>query len=99
MEVSNPSLHLRTVLIDMGLKTSSLASVNSLVFALMFLVCRLVIGPPLVWKTLACPDNDYIVKAGGFGILAMSVMWGMSIIRIIVKEVKKLTGGGKAKQA
>jgi hypothetical protein len=29
----------------------------------------------------------------------MSVMWGMSIIRIIVKEVKKLTGGGKAKQA
>ena len=56
---------------------------------------RLVIGPPLVWKTLACPYNDYIVKAGGFGILAMSAMWGMSI----VKEVKKLTGGGKAKQA
>ena len=99
MEVSNPSLHLRTVLIDMGLKTSSLASVNSLVFALMFLVCRLVIGPPLVWKTLASPDNDYIVKAGGFGILAVSVFWGMSIIRIIVKEVKKLMGGGKAKQA
>ena len=99
MEVSNPSLHLRTVFIEMGLKTSMLASINSLVFALMFLVCRLVIGPPLVWKTLASPDNDYIVKAGGFGILAVSVFWGMSIIRIIVKEVKKLMGGGKAKQA
>lgn len=99
MEVSNPSLHLRTVFIEMGLKTSMLASINSLVFALMFLVCRLVIGPPLVWKTLASPDNDYIVKAGGFGILAVSVFWGTSIIKIIVKEVKKLMGGGKAKQA
>ena len=95
MEVSNPSLHLRTVFIEMGLKTSMLASINSLVFALMFLMCRLVIGPPLVWKTLASPDNDYIVKAGGFGILAVSVFWGMSIIRIIVKEVKKLMGRGR----
>ena len=40
MEVSNPSLHLRTLLIEMGLKNSTLFSVNNLIFALVFLVCR-----------------------------------------------------------
>ena len=63
----------------------------------MFLVCRLVIGPPLVYKTLACPTNDYIVKAGGFGILVVSIMWGWKIILMVVKEVKRLLGLGKKK--
>jgi len=92
MEVSNPSLHLRTLLIEMGLKNTTLSSLNNLVFALVFLLCRLVIGPPLVYKTLVCPDNEYIVKAGGFGILAVSIMWGWKIIMMFVKEAKKLTG-------
>jgi|TARA_B100001142_G_scaffold309062_1_gene341193 hypothetical protein len=100
MEVSNPSLHLRTVLAEMGLKNSALASMNNLIFALVFLVCRLVIGPPLVYKTMVCPDNAYIVKAGGFGILAVSLMWGMKIVNMLLREVKKLAGlGGKKKTA
>ena len=57
-------------------------------------MCRLVIGPPLVYKTLVCPDNEIIVKAGGFGILAVSVMWGWKIIMMMVKELKKLLGAG-----
>ena len=57
MEVSNPSLHLRTLLIEVGLKNSTLFSVNNLLFALAFLVCRLVISPPLVYKTVGgCTD-------------------------------------------
>jgi hypothetical protein len=40
MEVSNPSLHLRTLLIEMGLKNTTLSSLNNLVFALVFLLCR-----------------------------------------------------------
>lgn len=96
MEVSNPSLHLRTLLLEMGLKNSTVFSLNNFVFALVFLVCRLVIGPPLVYKTLVCPDNEFIVKAGGFGILAVSVMWGWKIIMMLIKEAKKLLGVGGA---
>lgn len=65
------------------------------------LCSRLVIGPPLVYKTLVCPTNDFIVKAGGFGILAVSVMWGWKIIMMFVKEAKKLLGvggGGKTEK-
>mmetsp|Transcript_25904 Transcript_25904/g.63761 ORF Transcript_25904/g.63761 Transcript_25904/m.63761 type:complete len:254 (+) Transcript_25904:82-843(+) len=94
MEVSNPSLHLRTLLLEMGLKSSTIFSLNNLIFALVFLVCRLLIGPPLVYKTIACPDNEYIVKLGGFGIMAVSIMWGWKIIMMFVKELKKLLGIG-----
>ena len=61
-------------------------------------MCRLVIGPPLVYKTLVCPDNEIIVKAGGFGILAVSVMWGWKIIMMMVKELKKLLGRGRREE-
>jgi len=40
------------------------------------------------------------VKAGGFGILAVSLMWGMKIVNMLLREVKKLAGlGGKKKTA
>ena len=98
MEVSNPSLHLRTLLLEMGLKNTALFSANNLAFAFVFLVCRLVIGPPLVWKTLASPDNEFIVKLGGFGILAVSVMWGWRIVMMFIKEAKKLLGGVRSRR-
>lgn len=99
MEVSNPSLHLRTLLIEMGLKNSTIFSLNNLIFALVFLVCRLLVGPPLVYKTVMCPDNDPIVKAGGLGILVVSIMWGRKIIMMVLKEAKKLLGvGGEGKK-
>ena len=100
MEVSNPSLHLRTLLLEMGLKNTTIFSINNLLFAFVFLVCRLVIGPPLVWKTITCPDNEFIVKLGGFGILAVSIMWGWRIVMMFVKEAKKLLGkGGESKKS
>jgi hypothetical protein len=94
MEVSNPSLHLRTLLLEMGLKNTALFSINNLIFAFVFLVCRLVIGPPLVWKTITCKENDFIVKLGGFGILVVSLMWGWRIVMMFIKEAKKLVGAG-----
>ena len=98
MEVSNPSLHLRTLLLEMGLKNTTLFSLNNLTFASVFLACRIVVGPPLVWKTIACPTNDLIVKLGGFGILAVSIMWGWRIVAMFVKEAKKLLGAGETKK-
>jgi hypothetical protein len=98
MEVSNPSLHLRTLLLEMGLKNTTLFSLNNLTFASVFLACRIVVGPPLVWKTIACPTNDLIVKLGGFGILAVSIMWGWRIVAMFVKEAKKLLGAGRRRK-
>lgn len=97
-EMSSPSLHLRAVLLELGIKDGVFASINNLLFAVVFLVNRLVISPLLVWKTLACAHNAYVVKAGSFGIVAVSLMWGWKIVRMVVKEVRKLVElGGKKK--
>ena len=98
MEVSNPSLHLRSMLRELNMKDSLLATLNDLLFALLFLLCRLIVGPPLVWRTVVNDSNTYIVKAGALGIFIVSVMWGWRIIMMIVRTVKKLFGGAKAKK-
>jgi len=71
------------------------STLNDLVFALLFLFCRLIVGPPLVWQTLTNQSNTYIVKAGALGILVVSLMWGWRIVMMIVRTLKKLSGGGK----
>ena len=97
MEVSNPSLHLRDILREMKLKDGPIGSANDLFFAVAFLVCRLVIGPFIVYETVMCPHNELVVKLGGLGILVVSVMWSVKIVKMIAKEVKKLSGGKSAK--
>ena len=67
--------------------------------AILFLFCRLIVGPPLVYKTVVNESNTYIVKIGALGILIVSLMWGWKIIMMIVRNVRKLFGGAKAKKA
>ena len=62
MEVSNPSLHLRSLLREMRMKDSMFSTLNDLLFAGLFLVCRLVLGPPLVYKTLTCKKQRFAGK-------------------------------------
>jgi len=44
-----------------------------------------------------CPHNELVVKLGGLGILVVSVKWSVKIVKMIAKEVKKLSGGKSAK--
>ena len=99
MEVSNPCLHGRFILRELGMKESVLSTLNDLIFAMLFLICRLVIGPPLVWKTVMCKTNTYIVKAGGLGILVVSLLWGSKIVVMLTRAGKTLVFGKKPKKA
>ncbi len=44
-------------------------------FALLFFVCRLLVGPFVVYATLVSPTTPTVVKAGGAGILIVSLVW------------------------
>jgi len=98
MEVSNPSLHLRSLLRELKMKDSMFSTLNDLIFAGLFLVCRFVFGCPLVYKTLTCENSDLLVKIGAFGILAVSVLWGWKIIKMFVSKAKQLFGFPHAKK-
>ena len=92
MEVSNPSLHLRSLLRELKMKDAPLATFNDLIFAFLFLACRLVLGPPLVYKTLMCKNSDLLVKVGAFGILAVSLLWGWKIVKMFLTKARQLMG-------
>ena len=64
------------------------------VFALLFFACRLVAGPFVVHATVMSPTTPAVVKAGGVGILVVSLLWFRTIASIALYKMRK---GGKAK--
>ena len=63
-------------------------------FALLFFICRLLVGPFVVHATVLSPTTPTVVKAGGVGILVVSLVWFRTIASI---ALYKLRGGSKAK--
>jgi len=75
MELSNPSMHLNQLLKELRLQDTQFALANQVLFALLFFVCRLLLGPLVVYTTLASPTTPLLIKAGGAGILLVSLVW------------------------
>lgn len=92
MEVSNPSMHLNQLLKEAGRSDSALATANGVLFALLFFLCRLVVGPIVVAATLRSPSTPLVVKAGGVGILAVSLVWFRTILKIALYKLSKARG-------
>ena len=65
-EVSNPFLHLRFILRALRKGNQQLMLVNDAAFALSFFICRLLLGPFVVWATVASPTTPWTVKVGAF---------------------------------
>ena len=73
---------------------------TQLLFALLFFVCRLLLGPVVVHATLSSPTTPAVVKAGGVGILVVSLLWFYKIASIALyklRKAQKQAAKGKAK--
>ncbi|MCO5554727.1 hypothetical protein L7F22_008261 [Adiantum nelumboides] len=90
-ELSNPFMHARELLKELGLKDTTLALANDISFALVFGFARVVLGPYLVYLTVFA-DNPIMVKVGALGIQFVSIFWFYKIARM---AVYKLSGGKK----
>ncbi|KAK9823071.1 hypothetical protein WJX81_007025 [Elliptochloris bilobata] len=94
-EVSNPFLHARSLLREVGKQNTKAAMTNDLLFAGTFFVCRLLFGPVVVYKTLRSRSSNRIVKWGGAGIQVVSLFWFYKIVQAgarkarAVKEARK----------
>lgn len=97
MEVSNPFLHGRFLMKELGWKQSSLSTINDIAFAVSFFICRLLIGPAVIYHTLICPTSPMIVKVGGVGIQIVSLFWFYKIAQIATRKASR--SGGKTKKS
>lgn len=67
------------------------------VFALLFFICRLLVGPFVVHATVRSATTPMVVKAGGVGILLVSLVWFRTIASIALYKMRKSKAKGKAK--
>jgi hypothetical protein len=75
-------------------------SAHQALFALLFFACRLVAGPVVVHATVMSPTTPAVVKAGGVGILVVSLVWFKTIASIALYKLRGgKKGGAKAKPA
>lgn len=89
MEASNPFMHLRCILRDVGYGKTRLADINDVVFAVTFLLCRNVLGLFVVYWTVMSSTTPLLVKAGGVGILAVSLFWTQKLVSMIARKLSK----------
>jgi hypothetical protein len=68
-------------------------------FALLFLICRLVVGPFVVYATVMSTTTPTVVKAGGVGILVVSLLWFHKIASIALYKMRKGSKGKGGKKA
>lgn len=92
MEASSPFLHLRYMMREAGLGRSRAAAYNDVAFASSFLLCRVVLGLPVVYWTVRSLTTPVLVKAGGLGVLAVSLFWTRKLLSVLQR---KLLGQGR----
>lgn len=85
-EASSPFLHMRYLLREAGLKGTGIASLNDLMFALAFFVCRILLGPFLVYYTLRS-ESHILCKGGATGLFLVSLFWFHKIVQIAVGKL------------
>lgn len=85
MEVSNPFMHMIHIFRELGMNDSSVAEVNKALFALIFTIARILLGPVLTYYTVINKNSHVIVKLGAFGILVVSLLWFKKIVQMLSK--------------
>ena len=91
MEVSNPFMHGRFLMKELGIKDTPLNVANDVLFAAIFFLCRILLGPVQVHAMLVDDRTPLPVKAGGVGIQLISFYW----FYLIVKMARKTLAGPK----
>eukprot|EP00389_Voromonas_pontica_P006015 GDKH01009033.1.p1 GENE.GDKH01009033.1~~GDKH01009033.1.p1 ORF type:complete len:244 (-),score=21.09 GDKH01009033.1:423-1154(-) len=85
LEITNPSMHLMHMLRELKLGDSQLASANKLLFALLYLLARILLGPVLVYHTVASTKTALAVKLGSLGIAILSIFWFYKILMMATR--------------
>lgn len=88
MELSNPSMHLRELLKEVGVRESPLNLANDLLFVLLFTFARMVVGPYVCALTVS-GRSPVAVKIGAIGIQVVSAFWFYKIVRMVYFKLFK----------
>ena len=89
-EVSNPAMHIRTIISNYGLKHSKLFLLFEIYYFISYSFARLVFGINVCLFTVFCWENLFLVKFSGFLVWAQSLKYCYNMIGITKKRMKEL---------
>lgn len=61
-EVSNPAMHIRTMLRNLGMRYTLAHDTAEIIYFMMFFYGRVIIGHPVVYETVMCNSTNIIAK-------------------------------------
>ncbi len=81
-EVSNPAMHVRVMLRNLGKRYTKAYEVAEYTYFVMFFFGRVLMGHPVVWNTVTCGSMNMLAKIVSLGVLAQSYqfLWRMYFI-------------------
>ena len=68
-EVSNPAMHIRTMLCNLGMRYTLLHDFCEILYFFMFFVGRVIVGHPVVYNVVVCESANILAKLVALGIL------------------------------
>lgn len=71
-EVSNPSMHVRTMLRNLGMRYTLIHDVAEVGYFFTFFVGRMIMGHPIVYDTIMCSSTHWLGKLVSLGVLGQS---------------------------
>ncbi|XP_078174734.1 TRAM, LAG1 and CLN8 (TLC) lipid-sensing domain containing protein [Carex rostrata] len=87
-EMSTPLLHTREFLKELGIRDTDLNLLVDIMFAVIFSLARMGVGPYLTFVTLRA-DNPFLIKATAFGLQAVSTFWFYKILRMVKYKLRR----------
>jgi hypothetical protein len=71
-EVSNPPMHVRVMLRNTGKRYTKAYEVAEYAYFVVFFFGRMIVGHPVVWKTVTCESMNILAKIVSLAVLAQS---------------------------
>lgn len=94
-EVSNPAMHMRVMLRDLGKRYTKAYEVAEYTYFVMFFFGRVIMGHPTVWNTITCHSMHWLAKFVSLGVLGQSYLFLHRMYFIARARIKETTERSK----
>ena len=95
-EVSNPVMHFRLIIRTIGLRHTKAYETAEYTYILLYIYFRLFRGLFIVYYTVACPVNHFVVKMISVGVAIQSYFYVFRMVQILTNRFKEMQERAKS---
>lgn len=88
-EVTNPIMHLRVIIKNVGLKDTKIYIILDYVYMVMYVIARMIYGTQVIIFTVFCRNNVFFVKLGGAFVYLQSIIFSRRMFRIAMQRFRE----------